>query len=540
MKALVGLQGFIQRFQEAGQGANENEIEKRLGVLGKAYLHAYGAISRYQTGTANIDGGGISQVDDEELNKAQLDCLQGFFIVYHILSQSATPLLPETEAIHHGFTHTILSCLFPYPSPIRPANMLSSVFTTPARLISSIQESLRSNHHHHHHHHHSKPQNSSTSPNISQDGALHCLSRLDIFISSVSSMSSLSLPLPPQADPRGPTTAGRKKEAKARLKKQMEMETEMSVYRPLRLVLEAKVARCELVMTMGTCYMVEIRGRALKAHEGLGGEDFVKEQSTGQQGRRDAEKEEDEEEGEREVDGLDEEDGAEEVDDVKGRPGQVDRETDVERNNDRTSAEEKQDQQREDEDGEADAVRWEELVEESLISLLISAKDLVDSKRQHILIDKLSQSDYLRDLQDEIRSTPSPTSSGPKSASDSQQAFQSDADTDADSDTNSDPDSYSQSDSESESQSSSDSVSDGSLTPLQSLFRLQDRYEEQRLAVWLSLPTTTRGGMGRYIRGENGRVGEVWDGLGVNLVGVMNGLVLFSLSVLEMGFREGP
>ena len=71
---------------------------------------------------------------------------------------------------------------------------------------------------------------------------------------------------------------------------------------------------------------------------------------------------------------------------------------------------------------------------------------------------------------------------------------------------------------EDEDDSSENSTPDTYPCPLRSLFALHDRYEEQRLAVWTSLPTESRVGMGTYMRGEEGRVGEVWDGAGMILL----------------------
>ena len=77
--------------------------------------------------------------------------------------------------------------------------------------------------------------------------------------------------------------------------------------------------------------------------------------------------------------------------------------------------------------------------------------------------------------------------------------------------------------------------------PLKIIFRLQDRYEELRLAVWLSLPPDRRGNMSAYMRGvptpdeiaameesgldpalieakKGGEVGKAWDELGLALL----------------------
>jgi hypothetical protein len=101
-------------------------------------------------------------------------------------------------------------------------------------------------------------------------------------------------------------------------------------------------------------------------------------------------------------------------------------------------------------------------------------------------------------------------------------------------------DSESEYNSDSESEEEQESSQTGP-TPLRAIFRLHDRYEELRLAVWLTLPTDTRGKMSAYMRGAptttqmmkvkgpdmgdaafkekiNGRIGEAWDRLGLALL----------------------
>jgi hypothetical protein len=50
------------------------------------------------------------------------------------------------------------------------------------------------------------------------------------------------------------------------------------------------------------------------------------------------------------------------------------------------------------------------------------------------------------------------------------------------------------------------------------LFRLYDRFEEQRLAVWLARPADKREKMSVYMRGSGGRAGDAWDALGLVLL----------------------
>lgn len=65
--------------------------------------------------------------------------------------------------------------------------------------------------------------------------------------------------------------------------------------------------------------------------------------------------------------------------------------------------------------------------------------------------------------------------------------------------------------------------------PLRTLFALHDRYEEQRLAIWLTLPTSKRGKMTAFMRGgKDGEIGRAWDGLGMNVMSVVCGSSLIS------------
>jgi hypothetical protein len=162
-----------------------------------------------------------------------------------------------------------------------------------------------------------------------------------------------------------------------------------------------------------------------------------------------------------------------------------------------------------------DVAEWDELAEGTLIRCLETALNLVENRHWSSLTQALNRSEWL----DETIPSEKAASLPPK-------------DSDVDSDTDSeDP----------ESDADSDSPGDTGPTPLRAIFRLQDRYEELRLAVWLSLPPDSRGKMSAYMRGIptmnqvkatkesrmddevfkdkiKGRIGEAWDRLGLALL----------------------
>jgi hypothetical protein len=164
---------------------------------------------------------------------------------------------------------------------------------------------------------------------------------------------------------------------------------------------------------------------------------------------------------------------------------------------------------------------WDEKAEDILYDLLEYARQLLDERHSSVLIDTPQGSDWLGTAMD----TSGPKTPGAKTAS-SESEDESDSESESESDLDSDLD---------------PSSSQAGATPLRAIFRLQDRYEELRLAVWLSLPPDSRGKMSAYMRGAptstqmlrvkgpnmgaakfkemmNGRIGEAWDRFGLALL----------------------
>lgn len=234
--------------------------------------------------------------------------------------------------------------------------------------------------------------------------------------------------------------------------------------RPMRVAIEARMLRCDIAMNMANRDIKAIKARALKRQHAK----VVEIES------------DDESEGEKE-----EEDRKPEID-VKP--------TILE-----TEAVMKVEAQVEDNKPEGEKVKWEDIVAAALMECLESTRKLLQEKRASVLTSFLDREEWLGSEGTSImrHKSLSPLVDGSDE---------------------SDDDSVDSSDSEEE-------VDETYPCPLRSLLRLHDRYEEQRLAVWLSLPVSTRGSMGAYMRGleideENNEenVGRKWDEVGLLLL----------------------
>ena len=168
-----------------------------------------------------------------------------------------------------------------------------------------------------------------------------------------------------------------------------------------------------------------------------------------------------------------------------------------------------------------DEVLWDEKAETILYDLLEYSRRLIVDHHSSVLTDTPSRADWLGSPPaSHVLRTPTIKSPGSASEEDEESESVSESETDSDLDPSS---------------------SQAGPTPLRAIFRLQDRYEELRLAVWLSLPPDSRGKMSAYMRGAptptqmlrvkgpnmgaakfkemmNGRIGEAWDRLGMALL----------------------
>ncbi|WVR03658.1 hypothetical protein IAU60_000653 [Kwoniella sp. DSM 27419] len=156
-------------------------------------------------------------------------------------------------------------------------------------------------------------------------------------------------------------------------------------------------------------------------------------------------------------------------------------------------------------------VELEAMAETAIIQCLTSARELVENRQAEVLVAHIRLEDWLPSEPSEVSDWSADRLKPDRTDTDDVETCKSDPEGSSyGSDTDTDPDSDADFDSE-----------DGQAShpcPLRTLFRLHDRYEEQRLAVWLHLPADRRGKMGWYMRGRDGRVGTAWDELGVELL----------------------
>jgi hypothetical protein len=261
--------------------------------------------------------------------------------------------------------------------------------------------------------------------------------------------------------------------------------------RPLRVGLETRITQCELATALASVDVVNIKIRARGKSRSPTPELLSDEGSS--------------------------EDSGDEVDVKPDFRSQVSKSVEVVR----PDCYGKDDDRKHDDGENGDGVVWDERAEDILYDLLEYSRQLMDDRHSPVLTDIPQRADWLGTSPSyNVPRTPTPKTPG--SASEHSNESESESDSDPESDL--DP-----------------SSSQAGSTPLRAIFRLQDRYEELRLAVWLSLPPDSRGKMSAYMRGAptptqmlrvkgpnmgaakfkemmNGRIGEAWDRLGMALL----------------------
>ncbi|ODN88856.1 hypothetical protein L198_06658 [Cryptococcus wingfieldii CBS 7118] len=171
------------------------------------------------------------------------------------------------------------------------------------------------------------------------------------------------------------------------------------------------------------------------------------------------------------------------------------------------------------------AVAWEGIAEKGLIDSLDLALALAEEGRVNVLANDVQAIDWFgQDIEPTPENVPLPPS--PTTSSHSQ-----DPGTKAEIDPPSDSSSDSEFDDDDDDPDEDPSDNSSHKCPLRSLFALHDRYEEQRLAVWLTLDVGRRGKMTAWMRGEGGKVGEKWDAFGVRVIREFDGETLVSLGL---------
>lgn len=163
-------------------------------------------------------------------------------------------------------------------------------------------------------------------------------------------------------------------------------------------------------------------------------------------------------------------------------------------------------------------IEWEVLTEKSLIECLNFAASCGEDDRIAILTKAIVHPDWfgVASLQWKASTKSKPQSPSPLHPCPSSTNMSNDEDSDLDSSIAS----FNSEDEGNQDEGSS------YRCPLRTLFALHDRYEEQRLAIWLTLPTSKRGKMSAFMRGgKDGAVGRAWDGLGMNAILKIGGYV---------------
>nr|XP_019048952.1 hypothetical protein I302_02732 [Kwoniella bestiolae CBS 10118]OCF27882.1 hypothetical protein I302_02732 [Kwoniella bestiolae CBS 10118] len=443
IKSLEGLKAFATQFKEAISSKqlkiDDEDVGERTHRLAKGYLAGVYLISRTLWDDPADDANKTTEFENHK--SALTRCIQGFFLLYSMIDQTDEidkhilgSIFPPTETKYHQF-----SPLLQYPRRV-----IASLQSQPTRAIA--QSKLKD--------HVQSPIRSSFPEHIPEEEVLYVISLLDAFLEGIQKVESLSGPLI------------------AKKKKQREEDSR----RPLRVEMEVRVMRCDLLMSMTTKRIGAVKNRAMG--KGLGG---VK-----------AEEEDCQEHG------SGAEDGDQAQEDIK-----------LSVRTEGHSTEEVYEGI-----SQTDTTRWEDLAEESLVEGLDIAKKLIEEGRGEVLSNHVEAVDWLGqegliqpDEQEGKRQSKSPS-----------HGF--DEDIISESDLEDD-------EPEIESEMSEESGSTHPC-PLRTLFRLHDRYEEQRLAVWLHLPSAQRGKMGWFMRGHEGRVGSSWDGFGLAAMMEYDGDALMS------------
>lgn len=290
------------------------------------------------------------------------------------------------------------------------------------------------------------------------------------------------LPAPSNAD---------QKQTKAKMK----AEAEENKARPKRLALEAHMVACELSTALANADIAEVKARARGHAEDV--PDLISDDGSSSGG-----------------------DGDDEAEDVKpkiethlmiGISGKTLRSDSISDPNRSASR--------------APEVRWDDRAEATLLQCFGIAASLVEERHMSVLTRAVHASDWLDQVDHVVESS---SKASPSLSAHSDIGTDSEAEEDSDTD-----------------DEDSSSVDVGS-TPLRTIFRLQDRYEELRLAVWLSLPPDSRGKMSAYMRGIptmvqvmamkesgmeeeefkdkiKGRIGEAWDRFALALLKRVDG-----------------
>lgn len=315
-----------------------------------------------------------------------------------------------------------------------------------------------------------------------EDDAVALSSLTDEFVSLVRCFERLSgtdRPLPKQT------------------KKAVKEREEQDQRRPGRIILEALLAKCELSMVLASLDMAEIKARAVRCHPTP-----VKGVAT------DADQQS--------VASIESSESGDSEGDVKPVVSSCAEDEEGEEKQDQLSLAV--------DDVSAGVTEWEDRAEECLLECLRHVTAVIKSRQSRTLREAVRPSNWLDEGAFHHRHG---VEEKEDDASSEETSY-------ADSDSGTDTD-------DSDPPGETDATGPARPAPLRAIFRLQDRYEELRLAVWLCLPAEIRGKMSAFMRGiptasqekalrasglgeeevigrRTGLVGRAWDQMGLALL----------------------
>jgi hypothetical protein len=433
----------------------EERAEEAEGWVLRAMEGYLVAISVVARATFDAD-----RTDTSGLSGTVSQSLRGLFTIHAHYIGSASP---HITAHLNAITSSLLAAPHSQPEGDDTSNHLVHLLTQMREIISHLQHAARASH--------VKAAVALSSEDEAGKWEARAIERMEwlrLFADHVRGLGALPA-MVKEEEAKGKAKKVTKKAAKLTDREAQE--------RPMRIAIEADLLRCDLAISMATAKIGEVKWRA---RAGL---------STGQAV----------------VNGVKEALFKEEV--VKKEKPILDRkrraltdESDLGTIVDQDEWEADVPAAKLDSAGEAGR-KWEDDVDMTLWETLGKVRAILEGKHAEVLVAQIDRSDWL-----DGPTSPNPLGSTSRSRPPRTDTAASESDASA----------SSSSSSESDSDESEDDLSHS--CPLRTLFRLHDRYEEQRLAVWLSLPNDQRGKMGAYMRGAEGRVGSAWDAVGLRLL----------------------
>lgn len=463
IKALIGLQTYITQLRDAVRARQLDMGDKEVqGRLDELANGSAAAANMIIRLLWEADGD-KAEMESHDLHIALKQSIGNFFAVHSLLERSFA-----TRYDKH-----ILGSILPSIPPYHQS-FLSPIFEQCRRSIASLKAKP------------SCPLPQSKLPNSSlqvlrdrTDTEVTCLlgylQTINDGLSSISEIGSLN----------STTFATKMINAKG---KQMDQNNEN---RPLRVRMEVMLIMCDLLLSVTNKRMNEVKARAARSMGGEENQEAAEENMKSGDGSRSKSR-------------------------GKSRSKSVDSMSEISTNNVVPFCAANSVHQPS--DTPSCFIEWEVLTEKSLVECLNFATSCAEDDRIAILTKTIVHRGWLgvASLQQKTGTKSKPQSPSPLHPCLSSTNMSDDEDSDLDS-------SIISFNSEDEGNQDEDSFY---RCPLRALFALHDRYEEQRLAIWLTLPASRRGKMSAFMRGgKDGAVGRAWDGLGMNVILKIGGYV---------------